>query len=102
MAKQQRWPPVISEREQVRRKKFRQRLSKDLDNTALRVQRADSEKEQKKAMTFRKPHWPPVISSEESERRRLFREKLERKASLQATPSTSQQWPPVLKCQSIR
>ncbi|XP_026100934.1 uncharacterized protein LOC113071846 [Carassius auratus] len=41
-------------------------------------------------MKFRKPHWPPVISSEESEKRRLFRERLERKASLQATPSTRQ------------
>ncbi len=93
MPKKQSWPPVISKREQERREKFRQRLSRDLDNTSLRVQRAEKEK---KNMKFRKPHWPPVISSEERERRR-FGERLERKSSLQATPSTSQQWPPVLK-----
>ncbi len=83
MPKKQSWPPVISKREQERREKFRQRLSRDLDNTILRVQRAEKEK---KNMKFRKPHWPPVISSEERERRR-FGER----------PSTSQQWPPVLK-----
>ncbi len=93
MPKKQSWPPVISKREQERREKFRQRLSRDLDNTSLRVQRAEKEK---KIIKFRKPHWPPVISSEERERRR-FGERLERKSSLQATPSTSQQWPPVLK-----
>ncbi len=52
MPKKQSWPPVISKREQERREKFRQRLSRDLDNTSLRVQRAEKEK---KNMKFRPP-----------------------------------------------
>ncbi len=44
MPKKQSWPPVISKREQERREKFRQRLSRDLDNTSLRVQRTEKEK----------------------------------------------------------
>ncbi len=44
MPKKQSWPPVISKREQERCEKFRQRLSRDLDNTSLRVQRAEKEK----------------------------------------------------------
>ncbi len=44
MPKKQSWPPVISKREQERCEKFRQRLSRDLDNTSLRVQRTEKEK----------------------------------------------------------
>ncbi len=54
MPKKQSWPPVISKREQERREKFRQRLSRDLDNTSLRVQRAEKEKKNMKFMKANK------------------------------------------------
>ncbi len=84
MPKKQSWPPVISKREQERREKFRQRAFKGPGQHNFAS--SEGRKREKKNMKFRKPHWPPVISSEERERRR-FGER----------PSTSQQWPPVLK-----
>ncbi|XP_048061988.1 uncharacterized protein LOC125277565 [Megalobrama amblycephala] len=94
MARKQRWPPVLSQRDQERREK----LSSHVDDTTLRVCKAEASKQEQRKMKFCKPHWPPVISAEECEKRR-FRESLE--DGSEATPSTSKQWPLKMKTAKV-
>ncbi|XP_026124557.1 uncharacterized protein LOC113106743 [Carassius auratus] len=86
----------LQERERERRKKLRQRLETDFDQTILRVWQAGTSKRSERKSKFCKPHWPPVISPEESERRRRFRKSLGRESSPQDS-LCRRQWPPVLK-----
>ncbi|KAK2898948.1 hypothetical protein Q8A67_010366 [Cirrhinus molitorella] len=99
IARKQRWLPVLSKIDQKRRENLRKKLSLHMDNTLLRVCKADASKKELRKMKFHKPHWPPVIFAKESEKRRRCRKSLEEDGS-QATPSTSKQWPPKMKtCQ---